>query len=306
VSRYLARRLAVSVAVVLGVLVLTFSMLRFAPGDPVIAMFGRQVATPERLDELRSRLGLDDPLPLQFLDYVSDVATGDLGVSIQTRRPVADAIIEQLPGTIELMVAAMVVSIVIGIPVGVLTAVREGTASDSITTVVGIGLVSIPSFWLGLLLILLFSVGLGWLPATSTAGDVGGLVLPALTLGLPGGALLARLIRSSMLEVLAAPHLTAARARGLGPARVTYYAFRNAVVPVVTIIGLQVGYLLAGSVIVETIFARQGIGRLAVDSIARQDFPTAQGVVMVGAVGYVVVNTLTDLLHRWLDPRVRL
>jgi ABC-type dipeptide/oligopeptide/nickel transport system permease component len=184
--------------------------------------------------------------------------------------------------------------------------VREGTASDSITTVVGIGLVSIPSFWLGLLLILLFSVGLGWLPATSTAGDVGGLVLPALTLGLPGGALLARLIRSSMLEVLAAPHLTAARARGLGPARVTYYAFRNAVVPVVTIIGLQVGYLLAGSVIVETIFARQGIGRLAVDSIARQDFPTAQGVVMVGAVGYVVVNTLTDLLHRWLDPRVRL
>ena len=305
-SRYLARRLAVSVAVVLGVLVLTFSMLRFAPGDPVIAMFGRQVATPERLDELRSRLGLDDPLPLQFLDYVSDVATGDLGVSIQTRRPVADAIIEQLPGTIELMVAAMVVSIVIGIPVGVLTAVREGTASDSITTVVGIGLVSIPSFWLGLLLILLFSVGLGWLPATSTAGDVGGLVLPALTLGLPGGALLARLIRSSMLEVLAAPHLTAARARGLGPARVTYYAFRNAVVPVVTIIGLQVGYLLAGSVIVETIFARQGIGRLAVDSIARQDFPTAQGVVMVGAVGYVVVNTLTDLLHRWLDPRVRL
>jgi peptide/nickel transport system permease protein len=306
VSRYLARRLAVSVAVVLGVLVLTFSMLRFAPGDPVIAMFGRQVATPERLDELRSRLGLDDPHPLQFLDYVSDVATGDLGVSIQTRRPVADAIIEQLPGTIELMVAAMVVSIVIGIPVGVLTAVREGTASDSITTVVGIGLVSIPSFWLGLLLILLFSVGLGWLPATSTAGDVGGLVLPALTLGLPGGALLARLIRSSMLEVLAAPHLTAARARGLGPARVTYYAFRNAVVPVVTIIGLQVGYLLAGSVIVETIFARQGIGRLAVDSIARQDFPTAQGVVMVGAVGYVVVNTLTDLLHRWLDPRVRL
>lgn len=305
-SRYLVRRVAVSAAVVFGVLVFTFSMLHLAPGDPVVAMLGRQVATTDQLDELRAELGLDQPLPVQFGRYLADVAHGDLGESIQTGRPVAEAIWEQLPATLELMAAAMAVSILLGIPLGVVAALRAGKPLDVAVSTLSIGAVSIPTFWLGLLLILVFSVRLGWLPSSSGAGDLEGLVLPALTLGLPGAGLLARLVRASMLEVLGARFLVAARARGLSAGKVTGYAFRNALVPVVTIIGLQTGYLLAGSVIVETIFARQGLGRLAVTAISRQDFPTAQGVVMVIAVGYVLVNTVTDIVHKGLDPRVRL
>jgi len=305
-SRYLARRLIVSAGVIFGVLILTFSMLHLAPGDPVTALLGRQVATPERIETLRTELGLDQPLPVQFFSYVSDISAGDLGESIQSKRPVTEIIAEQVPGTLELVAASMVISLAVGVPIGVLGSVKRGGLFDSITSGLTIGAVSVPTFWLGLLLILLFSVMLGWFPAASGSGDLRGLVLPALTLGIPGGALLARLVRASMLDVLGSFHLTAARARGISTSRVNYYAFRNAVVPVVTIIGLQIGYLLAGSVVVEKIFARQGLGRLAVDAIARQDFPTAQGIVMVIAVGYVLVNTLTDLIHKWLDPRVRL
>jgi len=306
VSSYLLRRLFVSLGVIFGVLLFTFSMLHLVPGDPVRAQLGRQAVTPERMEELREELGLNEPLPVQIGAYIGAVLSGDLGESIQTKRSVASAIAEQIPSTIELMIGSMLVSILIGVPLGVISALRAGSVTDSVLTGATVGAVSIPTFWLGLLLILVFSVNLGWFPAASISSDLRGLVLPALTLGIGGGALLARLIRASMLEVLGSPYLVAARARGISSTRLSYYAFRNALVPIVTIIGLQIGYLLGGSVIIESIFARQGIGRLAIDAIGKQDFPMVQGIVMVIAVSYVLINTLTDLAHTWLDPRVRL
>lgn len=305
-SSYLLRRLFVSFGVIFGVLLFTFSMLHLVPGDPVRAQLGRQAVTPERIEELREELGLNDPLPIQIGAYVGNVLSGDLGESIQTKRSVASAIAEQIPSTVQLMVASMLVSVLIGVPLGVVSALKVGSVTDSVLTGATVGAVSIPTFWFGLLLILVFSVNLGWFPAASISSDLRGLVLPALALGVGGGALLARLIRASMLEVLGSPYLVAARARGIGSSRLSYYAFRNALVPIVTIIGLQIGYLLGGSVIIESIFARQGIGRLAIDAIGKQDFPMVQGIVMIIAVSYVVINTLTDLAHTWLDPRVRL
>ena len=306
-TRYLARRVLTSVGVALGVLVFTFSMLHLAPGDPVIAMLGRQAATPERIEALRGELGLDRPLPVQFADYLGGVLRGELGTSIQTRRPVADAIAEQLPSTLQLMLAAMLVAVTIGAVVGILSATRAGTRLDRTLTVGSLAAVSVPSFWLALLLILVFAVGLGWLPAAASSGELRGLVLPALALGIGEGAILARLIRANLVEQLAGPHIDAARARGLRERRVVgVYALRNAMLPVVTIIGLQFGYLLAGSVVIETIFARQGLGRLAVQAVSAQDFPLAQGIVLVMALTYVAINTLTDLTYVWLDPRVRL
>lgn len=306
-SSYLRRRLLMSLLVLFGVSVLTFLMLHLVPGDPVHAILGRQAVTAERAEQLRQELGLADPLPVQYGRYISQALQGDLGRSIRSGRQVTATILEQLPSTIQLTLAAMGVAVVMGGSLGLLAALKPNTWLDTLTMTIAISGISIPSFWLGLLLILLFAVTLGWLPAVAASNDWRGLILPALTLGLGEGAVITRLVRASMLDVLGQQYLTTARAKGASERRVVLvHALRNALIPIVTVLGLQTGYLLAGSIVVESIFARQGLGRLAVTAISNRDFPVAQGVVLVIATIYVLVNTLTDLTYAVLDPRIRL
>ena len=304
---YLARRLLMSLLVLFGVSVLTFSMLHLVPGDPVHAILGRQAVSAETINNLRAELGLNDPLPVQYGRFLERAFHGDLGRSIRSKRPVTDVIFEQLPSTIKLTLSAMAVAILIGLPLGIIAALNQNRWVDTLIMMAAISGVSIPSFWLGLILILVFTIGLGWMPSVASSSDWRSLVLPALTLGLAEAAVLTRLVRASMLDVLSQQYLKAARAKGV-PERsvITRHAFRNALIPIVTMLGLQFVYLLAGSVVVESIFARQGIGRVAVAAIENRDFPLAQGVVLIVATIYVVINTLTDLSYAFLDPRIRL
>jgi peptide/nickel transport system permease protein len=296
-----------SLLVLLGVSILTFLMIHLVPGDPVVAMAGRQAVSAETIEALREELGLNDPLPVQYWHYVSKVVQGDLGQSIRSKRPVTEAIAEQLPSTIQLTFTAMIIASILGIGMGILAAINRNTWFDTFTMTVAISGVSIPHFWLGLLLILLFSVRLGWLPAVAPSDDPIGLILPAITLAAGEAAVITRLVRVSMLDVMDKGYLLAARAKGVRERRVImHHALRNALIPVITVIGLQVGFLLAGSIVVESIFARQGLGRLAITAINNRDLPLIQGVVLVTASIYVLVNTLTDVLYVILDPRIRL
>jgi peptide/nickel transport system permease protein len=293
--------------VLVGVSILTFMMLHFVPGDPVHAILGRQAVSAEKIEELRVRLGLNKPLPVQYFDFVSNAIQGDLGRSIRSNRPVAAAIAEQLPSTLQLTLAAMAIAILLGIPAGVLSALHQNDWIDSILTFLTISGVSIPSFFLGLLLILVFSTKLNWLSSTASSSDWRGLILPALTLGLGEAAFLARLVRTSFLDELKKNYLWTARAKGANERRVLFrHAFPNALIPIITFASIQLVYLLAGSVVVEAIFARQGIGRLAVTAIQNRDFPLVQGVVLTIATMYVLINTITDILYAFIDPRIRL
>jgi peptide/nickel transport system permease protein len=293
--------------VLLGVSILTFLMIHLVPGDPVVAMAGRQAVSAETIEELREELGLNDPLPVQYWNYVSQVVQGDLGQSIRSKRPVTEAIAEQLPSTIQLTFSAIIIASVLGIGMGILAAINRNTWFDTLTMTVAISGVSIPHFWLGLLLVLLFSVKLGWLPAVAPSDDPLGLILPAITLAAGEAAVITRLVRVSMIDVMDKGYLLAARAKGVRENRVIlHHALRNALIPVITVIGLQVGFMLAGSIVVESIFARQGLGRLAITAINNRDLPLIQGVVLVTASIYVLVNTLTDVLYVFLDPRIRL
>lgn len=304
---YLTRRLLTSLLVLLGVSALTFSMLHLTPGDPVTALMGRQAVSAERAEALREQLGLNDPLLVQYLRYIGSALRGDLGTSIRTNRPVWEMIAEQMPSTIQLTAAAIPLALLLGGVLGLLAAVRRGTWIDTAIMSLAISGISIPSFWLGLLLILIFSVGLGWLPAVASSGDWRGLILPAITLAVAEAAVISRVTRASMLDVLNQDYIRTARAKGILEQRVILrHALGNALIPVVSIVGLQIGFLLVGSIIVETIFARQGIGRLAITAINNRDFPLVQGVVLVTASAYVLVNTLTDLLYAVVDPRIRL
>ncbi len=306
-SSYLLRRLFMSLLVLLGVSIFTFLMIHLVPGDPVVAMAGRQAASAETIEALREELGLNDPLPVQYWNYISKVAQGDLGQSIRTKRPVAEAIAEQLPSTLQLTLAAITIASILGVSMGILAAINRNNWFDTLTMAVSISGVSIPHFWLGLLLILLFSVQLGWLPAVAPSDDPKGLILPAVTLAVGEAAVITRLVRVSMLDVMEKRYLLAARAKGVRERRIIWHhALRNALIPVVTIIGLQIGFLLAGSIVVETIFARQGLGRLAITAINNRDLPLIQGTVLVTASIYVLVNTLTDVVYVLLDPRIRL
>lgn len=306
-SSYLLRRLFMSLLVLLGVSILTFLMIHLVPGDPVVAMAGRQAVSAETIEELREELGLNDPLPVQYWNYVSQVVQGDLGQSIRSKRPVTEAIAEQLPSTIQLTFTAIIIASVLGIGMGILAAINRNTWFDTLTMTVAISGVSIPHFWLGLLLVLLFSVKLGWLPAVAPSDDPLGLILPAITLAAGEAAVITRLVRVSMIDVMDKGYLLAARAKGVRENRVIlHHALRNALIPVITVIGLQVGFMLAGSIVVESIFARQGLGRLAITAINNRDLPLIQGVVLVTASIYVLVNTLTDVLYVFLDPRIRL
>ena len=303
-THFLLRRLLLTVPVVLGVATLVFSLIHLVPGDPVQAMLGES-ASPAEIAELRGRLGLDRPLLVQYSRFLRGLAVGDLGRSLRTDQPVAQAIAERVPATFELAGAAMTLAVLFALPLGIVAAVRARTAVDHAATTVALLGISIPNFWLGPLLALVFSIGLGWLPV-SGRGSLGSLVLPAITLAAPLGAVLARITRTSVLEELGELHVLAARARGVSwPRAILKHAFRNSLIPIVTVLGLQVGAVLTGAVITETIFAWPGIGRLLVQSIGFRDFPLVQGCILLIAVTYVSMNLLTDLMYGWLDPRIR-
>jgi peptide/nickel transport system permease protein len=302
---YLGQRVAATLPVLLGVSLLVFSMLQLVPGDPVQLMLSEFQTSPEQIARLRSQLHLNDPLPIQFGRFVWDALHGDLGTSIRTRRPVTSEIADNLPATLQLASTGLLVAALLGVTLGVVAATHQQSWLEVGSMLLALLGVSVPSFWLGLLLIFLVSLRLRLLPATG-GGDLQHLILPALTLGLGAAAILARLTRSSMLEVLRQEYVTTARAKGLREwAVIGRHALKNALIPVVTIFGLQFGQLLAGTVVVETVFARPGLGRLIVDGILNKDFPMVQGVVLVVAVSYVLVNLLVDLLYAVLDPRIR-
>jgi peptide/nickel transport system permease protein len=293
------------VPVVVGVSVVVFSIVHLLPGDPVLAILSGANATPEQERELRAQLRLDDPLPVQYVRFIVRAGVGDFGRSIFTRRPVSEEIAEQLPSTLELAATAIGIAIVVGLTLGLLAAVWHNTWIDRAAMLVALGGVSMPSFWLGLLLIFVFSLQLGWLPATGQGG-VSRLLLPAATIGLNYSAVIARLVRSSLLEVLGNGYIATARAKGLSEWGVTLkHALGNALIPVTTIIGVQLGNLLAGTIIVETVFSRRGMGRLAVTAVLDKDYPLIQGVVLVSALGYVLTNLVVDLSYAALDPRIR-
>ncbi|MDQ7829334.1 MAG: ABC transporter permease [Armatimonadota bacterium] len=305
-ATYVLRRALTAVPVLLGVTLFTFSMLHFVPGDPVLAMFVESGgATAEQVEAVRERLGLKEPLPVQYGRFLLRLLRGDLGRSIWGNHPVTDLILERFPLTLQLAVAAMGCAILLGTTLGVLAALHRGRLLDNLTMVVALLGVSMPSFWLGFLLIYVFAIWLGVLPVTSLPG-LAGLVLPAGTLGFGAAAIIARMVRSSLVEVFQEDYVRTARAKGLRPwSVITHHALRNALIPVVTIVGLQFGGLLAGTVIVESVFARRGLGLLLLQGIQSRDFPVVQGGVLFIATVYVVVNLAVDLLYGYLDPRIR-
>ena len=303
--QYLVKRLLAAIPVLFGVSVVVFAMLHLVPGDSVTLMLSEFQTSPEQIARLRAQLHLDEPLPQQFGRFLWNAVHGDLGYSLRTKRPVLTEILENLPSTAVLTLAGMVVAIGMGVTLGVCAAVRQHSWFDTFSMLIALLGVSIPSFWLGLLLIFMLSLKLGWLPATG-GGDVRHLIMPALTLGLGASAIIARLSRSCMLEVLRQEYITTARAKGLRETVVILrHGLKNALIPVVTIIGLQLGHLLGGTVVIETVFARPGIGRLIVTGILEKDIPLVQGIILIGAMSYVLINLLVDVMYAILDPRIR-
>jgi peptide/nickel transport system permease protein len=302
--RYLIRRLLLTIPVLLGVATLVFSLIHFIPGDPAQAMLG-EGAAPEDVAQLRQRLGLDRPLLVQYGSFLQGLIRGDLGVSLRNDEPVMRQILERMPATAELAIASMAIAVLIALPLGIIAAVWRGTAVDHGAMALSLVGISVPNFWLGPLLAIVFAVELGWLPVGGR-GTIAHLVLPAATLGAALAAILARMTRASLLEELREPYVLAARAKGVSRARaVLHHALRNSLIPIVTILGLQFGVVLTGAVITETIFAWPGIGRLLIQSISFRDYPTVQGCVLLIAVTYVGVNLITDLTYGLLDPRIR-
>ncbi len=302
--RFLTRRLLLTIPVLLGVATLVFSLIHLVPGDPVQAMLGDS-ATPQDVADVRARLGLDRPIYVQYGTFLRSAARGNLGTSLRTNQAVTSAIAERMPATFELAVAAMLVATAIALPLGIVAAVRAGTAVDYGATTLALIGISIPNFWLGPLMAIVFSITLGWLPV-SGRGTAAHLVLPAITLGAPLAAVLARMTRASVIEELRELYVTAARARGVSRLRaIVRHAFRNSLIPIVTVLGLQFGAVLTGAVITETIFAWPGVGRLLIQSISFRDYPMVQGCILLIAITYVAMNLVTDLVYGLLDPRIR-
>ena len=304
-TRYISSRLLVTIPVVFGVSLAVFSMLFLIPGDPVKMMLSEFATNPEQIARMRAQLHLNEPFAEQFGRFVWGAVRGDLGSSIRDRRPVTTEILEALPATLQLSLAALVLAAMLGIALGIIAAVHQNSWWDLGSMVVALVGVSVPSFWLGLLLIFLFSLRLEWLPATG-GGGLDHLLMPAFALGLGAAAIIARLTRSSMLEVLRTEYMTTARAKGLGgPSVVLRHGLLNALIPIITIFGLQFGSLLAGTVIIETVFGRPGVGRLLVNAILNKDFPLVQGIVLFVAAGYVLINLAVDVVYAAVDPRIR-
>jgi len=301
---YAIRRLLATFPALLGVAVIVFAVVRLAPGDPVDLLVG-EFADLETKRVMRERFGLDQPLEVQFAIFLGNLAQGELGESVRTRRPVTSELATFFPNTLELTLAAMAVALLIGIPAGVLSAVRPNSLADFVATLIALIGVSMPVFWFGLLAILIFSVELGWFPVAGR-GTLSHVVLPAISLGLGGTAILARMTRSSMLEVLNQDYIRTARAKGLVGRVVVYkHALRNAMIPVITVTGLQFGTLMAGAVLTETVFSWPGVGQLMVQSILARDYPVVQGAVLLVATTFILVNLAVDLFYGSLDPRIR-
>jgi len=301
---YLARRVLLTLPTVWGVLTLVFLLIHFIPGDPVEIMLGERALAADR-ETLRKDLGLDRPLGEQYCRFLLGVCRGDLGRSLHHRAAVSSLIVERYPATLELAVAALGISLLLALPAGILSGIRQYSAVDHATMLLAFLGVSMPNFWLGPLLILVFSIQLGWFPV-SGQGGVAHLVLPALTLGASMAAIVARMTRSSVLEVLREDYVVTARAKGLSePAVILKHVLRNAMLPVLTVVGLQFGGLLAGAVITESVFSWPGLGSLLIQGIQTRDYPLVQGCVLVIALSYVAVNLLTDVLVHLVDPRIQ-
>jgi peptide/nickel transport system permease protein len=303
-TMYVMRRLLMLIPVLLGVSFLTFAIAQITPGDPVVLMLGNY-ATSERVTELREQLGLDDPFLVQYARYVWNAMRGDLGKSIRGQTPVLDEIVARFPSTLELTMSAMLFAVIGGVSAGVVAATTRRRWVDGMTMVIALVGLSVPSFWLAIILIILFGINLGWVSVTGGEG-IKDLILPSFCLGVGPAAVLARLTRSSILEVVREDYVRTARAKGLSERVVTLrHVLSNALVPVVTLIGLQFASLLGGTVFIESVFARPGLGRFAVNAITARDFPQIQGVVLFAATVYVLFNLSIDLLYGFLDPRIR-
>jgi dipeptide transport system permease protein len=331
--RFILTKLALLIPTFIGVTLLTFFMIRAIPGDPIELLVGERGIAPERHAMLRAQLGLDRPLPVQYAIYIGDVLQGDLGRSIVTKKPVLQEFLTLFPATIELAVCAMLFAVIVGVPVGILAGVRRGRFSDYFVMGSSLTGFSMPIFWWGLLLIILFSVNLHWTPVSGRidyifffepvtgfmlidsllssqegafASAARYLILPTVVLGTVPLAIIARMTRSSMLEVLSEDYVRTARAKGLSPLRViSVHALRNALIPVVTVIGLQVGTLMGGAILTETIFGWPGIAKWLVDSVGRRDFPVVQGGVLLISIMIMLVNLTVDLLYGLINPRIR-
>lgn len=290
---------------IIGSLMLVFFIIYLLPGDPVLSMLDPSSATPETVANLRRELGLDQPLYVQFAEYFTHFLRGDFGQSIVNHEPVLPKILEQFPATVALTFTSAVLSVVIGVTFGVLSAVYRDKWIDGIARFIGLFGISMPTFWSGILLILLFSIRLHWFPAMGSNGWKT-LVLPSISLGFVGAGLIIRMVRTSMLEVIHEQFIVTLRAKGLSERIVMYrHALRNALIPAITIIGLHIGELMAGAVIIETVFSRQGIGRIVADAIMSKDMPVIQGIVFFTAIVYVIVNLIVDLSYSVIDPRIR-
>ena len=304
-TRFVIHRLLALIPLVIGVSFLVFLMLQLVPGDPVMMMLGEfSMATAKDVEALRQQLGFNDPLYIQYWNYFKSLITGDLGTSMRTKKPVIDLILARLPSTFELTFYGLIFALIFGTLLGIIAALKHNTFIDYFTVVIALLGVSIPGFWLALLFIFLFSIRLEWLPITGSSPL--SIIMPCLALGLWAGGTIARLVRSGMLEVLQSDYIRTARAKGFYKHRIILvHALRNALLPVVTIFGLQFGHVLAGTVIIEAVFARPGLGLMLVNAIVAKDFPLVQGTIMFVAVAYIAVNILVEVIYTYLDPRIR-
>ena len=313
IARFLLRRLAYSAVVLLGVLVVVFALVHLVPGDPVSIALGTRY-TPQAYEALRTASGLDKPIVEQFFGYLTNAVTGDLGVSFRNGDPVTVILLERLPATVSLALVGIVIALLIAVPLGIWSALHEGKVSDAIIRVASQFGVSVPDFWMGILLIALFASTLHWLPSsgyqpllTDPVGWLRHLVLPALTVGLVAGAIMTRFVRSAVLEVAAMGYVRTARSKGLAPRVVTLrHTVRNALIPVLTIVGIQLATILGGVIVVEVVFAWPGLGRLVYNAVAARDYPVIQGAVLLMAALFLLINLIVDALYAVVDPRIRL
>lgn len=302
--KFILRRLVMMAPVLLGVMFIIFTLMYVTPGDPASLLLGEQ-APPEAVAALRAEMGLDDPFLVQFINYVKKAARLDLGISISTKRPVFDELAARFPNTIKLAALSIVLAVFTGIPLGILCATKHNTNFDSITSILGLIALSIPNFWLGLMLILFFAVNLGWLPV-SGFGTPLHWIMPTLTIGLSYAGAFMRFSRSSMLEVIRQDYIRTARAKGQKESTVIIrHALKNALIPVITVVGLYFGYLLGGAILTETVFAIPGVGNYMVQSIRSRDFNIVQGGVLMIAIGVSFVSLFVDILYGFADPRIR-
>ncbi len=300
----IARRLIFLIPIIIGVTFISFSILRLTPGDPAQVLLGEN-ATEDDIRAIRQKFGLDKPFFVQYAIYISNVFRGDLGISIRTQRTVLEEVMARYPATLELAGTAVIIASLIGLIAGIVAASNQNSVFDYGSMIISLFGISMPIFWLGLMLMLIFSVILGWLPAVGR-GTLAHLVLPAVSLGANSAAIIARMTRSSMLEVIRQDYIQTARAKGL-PERVVLYkhAVRNALIPVITVMGIQFGYLLSGAVLTETVFAWPGVGRLMIQSIYMRDYPVVQGAILLVAINFTLVNLFVDVLYGYINPKIR-